>query len=411
MNVILSLIFSFGLFAQTCGDETTLNWILSEFDSHHPRMILQRLHVEKVEAGKAEASKIINPELEHFSVWGKEFGGMRAYNNETRLWFTLQLASKRNKSIDAWSKETQMAMKEEELLKQALLKDLWLNFFRLHQIYKEISVKKVIISKLQKVTANYKARRFLSPDMRMEERIFTMVTKNFSLTLDQLERERLGILGFFREITAFKCPIKKITSEDTDIKWPNVATLNELGGIEPLNIQLAKTELEFAQSKSVLAEARKTPNLRLSPIVQNYINKDVNNSMAGVSFVFPLPVFDRNQSERLQTILDQKYAERKIEITKLKEDYLFEVNLKKYTNGLSVLEEVGEIDKSLAVMETLASSFAEGKISIPNIVEFCRQLDEMVLRYHFGESVLMRDLMDLYEQRGLLNKKSLEDLI
>jgi hypothetical protein len=304
-----------------------------------------------------------------------------------------------------------MVKQEEILLRQALLKDLWLNFFRLHQIYKELSVKKIIISKLQKVLVNYNARKFLSPDMRLEERIFSMVTKNFSLVQDLLERERIGILSFFTEITSYKCPISKIKSEDTDINWPKLNRLSALTQIEPLPLKLAQSEFEFAESQIRLAESRKVPLLRFGPVTQSFVNDEVNNTMSGIAFVMPLPFFDRNQTQRLQTLLDQRYAGRRVEVTKLKEDFIFETNLKKYKSGLAVLTQVGEIDRSLEVMEKLASSFSEGKVSIPNIVEFCRQLDDLVSRYHGGESALMRDLLDLYEQRGLLSKETLQEML
>lgn len=399
------------LIAQTCEDRVSLSWILSEIDAHHPRLILQRLNVEKVAAGKSEAGKMINPELEHFSVWGKEFGNVYAYQNESRLWFTLQLASKRKKGLEVWSKQYTMARQEEELLKQALLKDLWLNFFRLHQINEEISVKRTLISRLEKVLSGYKRRQFLSPDRKLEERIFIMVVDNFSLSLNQLERERLGILGFFREVTGFKCNITKFAAEEKRFNWPKLQDLKSLERLEPLSLKLAKSELEFTQSMSSLAEARKTPNLRLSPVIQNYVNQDVNNTMTGISFVFPLPVFDRNQSERLQSILELKFAEKNVEIVRSREDFYFEANLKRYSKGLNVLKEIDVIDESVKTFEQLGNAFSEGKISISNIVEFCRQLDEILHRYHFGESVLMKDLIEILEQRGILNKETLENLI
>jgi hypothetical protein len=408
---LLLILFPLYLSAQTCSNTTELGWILTEFESHHPRLLLERLSIEKIEAGKHDAGKIINPEVEHFSVWGKEFGGVKAYQNESRLWFTLQLANKREKSLDAWAKETSMAQQEEELLRQALLKDLWLNFFRLHQINKELKVKKTLIKKLEKVLAGYRSRKFLSADQQLELRIFIMVVDNFTLNMDHLERERIDIFGFFREITGFKCPIKEIASEGNFINWPAPKNIKSLGEIEPLKLRIARSNLDFTKSKSILAESRKVPNLRLSPVFQNYLNNQVNNTMAGVSFVFPLALFDRNQTERIQSELEQRYAQRKIETTRSREDFLFENTLQKYINGLRVLKEIVVIDESVKTFEKLGNAFSEGKISISNIVDFCRQIDEILLRFHYGETILMKDLMNLYEQRGQLNKTTFEKLL
>lgn len=408
---ILFLFILPSAWAQVCAPETTLSWILEETELSHPKFILQRLSLEKLKAAKSEAGKIINPELEHFSVWGKEFGGFHAYQNETRLWFTLQLASKRQKSLDAWSRQTDMALQEEVMLRQALLKDLWINFFRMHQISEALNAKNILIGRLNKILSKYKQRKFLTPDQTLEERIFTMVVDNFSLSLAQLERERIDILEFFREVTAFKCPITKIDLEESKMKWPNIDALKKLNTFEALNVQFAQLDLEFSKAKFNLAEAKKMPNLRLSPVVQNYINDDVSNTMAGISFVMPLPFFDRNQSERTQNFLDQKYAERRLDLTKTREDFYFEAKIKKYSLGSSVLQEIDVIQESLSRFKSLGDAFSEGKLSISNIVEFCRQLDEIIERYHKGESVLMMDLMDIFEQRGRLDRQTLENLL
>ncbi len=398
-------------YAQECSPETTLSWILEEAEVSHPRLLLQRLSLEKLKASKIEAGKRINPELEHFSVWGKEFAGVQSYQNESRLWFTIQLASKRKKSLEAWSKETDMAQQEELMIKQALLKDLWLNFFRMHQIYGELKVKKVLMDRLEKILAKYKQRKFLTPDQTLEERIFTMVVDNFSLSKAQLERERIETLEFFREITGFKCPITKIDLEEKKMKWPKAEELKKLNSYESLNVILAEYELEFSKAKFNLAEAKKVPNLRLSPVVQNYINDEVSNTMSGLAFVMPLPFFDTNQTERTQNLLESKYAEKRLNLTRTKDELFFESKIQKYSIASSVLEKIDVIDESVKRFTSLGNAFQEGKLSISNIVEFCRQLDEIVHRYHSGESVLMTDLMDILEQRGRLDRKTLEDLI
>ncbi len=409
--IFLFIALSASAMAEVCAPETTLSWILQEVETHHPRIILSRLTLEKLQAAKSEAGKMINPELEHFSVWGREFGNVPAYQNESRLWFTLQLASKRSKSLEAWSRQTDMARQEEMMLRQTLLKDLWLNFFRMHQISEEINVKKTLINRLDRILGQYKKRKFLTPDQSLEERIFTMVVDNFTLTLSQLERERIDILEFFREVTGFNCPVTKISLEDSKMKWPSASELEKLSENESVNVAYARFDLEFSKAKFTLAEAKKVPNLRLTPVVQNYINHNVSNTMSGFAFVMPIPFFDRNLTERTQNILDQKYAEKRLELTKTKDEFYFDAKLKKYSLGTAVLQEIDVIEESLSRFKSLGDAFLEGKLSISNIVEFCRQLDEILNRYHKGESILMGDLLDLLEQRGKLNRTALENLL
>ena len=76
-----------------------------------------------------------------------------------------------------------------------------------------------------------------------------------------------------------------------------------------------------------------------------------------------------------------------------------------------MLNEIEVIDASLKRFKNVSQAYIEGKLSISNIVEFCRQLDEIQHRYHQGESVLMTTLMELYQQRGKLDHKMLENLL
>lgn len=412
MKIIFILLFKVSItFAQECPAKITIPWILSESLSSHPKLLLERLNVGIIEASKAEASKMINPELEHFSVWGKEFGNVNAYQNESRLWFTLQLASKRNKSLKAWAGQVEIAKQEEEMLKQALLKDLWINFFRVHQINKEVSVKQAVIEKLNNILLRYRERKYLSPDQSIEERIFTMVVNNFKLSLNHFIKEKNDIYFFFREVTAFKCNIQDSNFEDKKIKWPSLNELETLKTLDTMKVKLSQFEFNLSQSQLNLAEAKKIPNLRLSPVVQNYINDDVSNTMAGISFVFPIPIFDANTSERMQTLLTQKYAEKKRDLVIKQEDERFKMGLKKYQTSSSVLKEISVIEESLDKLKDISLSFTSGKLSISNFVEYCRQLDEIMHRYHVGEAILMNDLMDLFEQRGTLNQKTIEELL
>jgi hypothetical protein len=384
---------------------------LTEAETNHPRILLERLNLEKVAANEFEAGKRINPELEHFSVWGKEFGGVNVYMNESRLWFTIQLANKRQKKLTEWARDLDMAKHDEVMLKQSLLKDLWLNFFRIHQINEEIELKNILIGQLNLILNQYRKRKFLSPDQGLEERIFTMVVDNLTLTLNQLNRERLTILSFFREITGYKCHITKIALESNHIKWPSIDTIKKLNDLDFLQIQRVKYELDFNIAQVNVANSKGTPDLRLTPVIQSFGDKNAFHSAYGLSFVLPLAVFDRNQADRTKTLLTQKYTEKRLEITKNKEDHFFDFKMQEYKNSLVVLNEIEVIDASLKRFKNVSQAYIEGKLSISNIVEFCRQLDEIQHRYHQGESFLMTTLMELYQQRGKLDHKMLENLL
>lgn len=414
---IFSLLFIFtfltleyGL-AESCPQTTQLRWLLQEVEKTHPVLLLKRLELDQTKSQEHEARKIINPELEHFSVWGREFEPRTVYMNETRLWFTLQVANKRKGRIDQWEKSLSLKKYEEKLLKQAILKDLWLNFFRLHQIHEELRIRSRIISKLEVILGQYQKRKFLSPDQTMEERIIKMVVDNFQLTESFLKKEELAIFEILKEITGYQCPINHISAQEDSIKWPEIINLENLKAEEMTLSKLATLEMDLVKSSSILAEKKAFPDVRIAPVFQNYTSGSQNVYTGGVSFVFPLPFFDRNQSERVGMVYKKAWSEKNLEISKIKENQRLSFSLKKYRSSLSVLKEIEVIEESLKSFESVETWFKQGKISISNIVEFCRQLDEIMKNYHQGESTLMNELLQIYEIKGILDSDNLTKLI
>jgi len=264
MNTVIKLWFllfllSFTSYAEECAPTTQIRWLLKEVEDTHPQLLVKRLQLDQLEAREFEAKKIINPELEHFSVWGREFEPRTVYMNETRLWFTLQLANKRKARMDEWEKNLSVEKYEEILLKQALLKDLWLNFFRLHQIHEELKIKTKIISKLDVILSQFQRRKVLSPDQSMEERIIKMVVDNFELSASFLKKEELGIFEFLKEVTGYQCQISKISSQEDTMKWPTIVELENLNTEEMILSKLASFKLDLIKSSSLLAEKKSNP--------------------------------------------------------------------------------------------------------------------------------------------------------
>jgi hypothetical protein len=410
--ILLSIIsLSTTLHAEECYDTTPIKWLLKEVEEVHPGLLLKRLSLDQAVAREHEAKKIINPEIEHFSVIGREFEPKKVYMNETRLWFTLQLAGKRKGKTLEWEKSVELEQYEEWILKQAVLKDLWVNFFRLHQIHEEIKVKKKLISKLETILDQYQKRRALSPDQMMEERIIKMVVDNFELSNNVLSREKLSIFEFLKEVTGHQCKIVKISAQEDSIKWPSAIDVKSQTNQQLVLSKLASIELSLNRAQEALAEKKAIPDIRIAPLIQNYQTESLNVYTGGLSFVFPLAIFDRNQSERLQTKLKSGWSEKRVELQRKKEEQQLIFKIEKYESGLSVLKEIDVIEESLKRFESVQVWFQEGKISISNVVEYCRQLDEIMRNYHLGENMLMSDLMGIYELRGSITTENLLKMI
>jgi len=411
IQFIIAGFLSFSSFAQVCPEITPINWLLKEVEDTHPQLLFKRLQLDQLQAKEYEAKKFINPELEHFSVWGREFEPKPVYMNESRLWFTLQLANKRKDRTNAWEKALRAEKFDEKLLKQALLKDLWLNFFRLHQIYDEMRIKNKIISKLEFILGQYQKRKYLSPDQTLEERIIKMVLDNFQLSKNYLQREKLSIFEFLKEVTGYQCQISKVSELEDNIRWPKPRDLEGEEKVELVLSKMASLQFDLNSANAILADKKAIPDLRIAPVFQNYQSGTKDVYTAGLSFVFPLPVFDRNQSERFATTYQKEWAHRQIELSQKKEQNRLNFHKEKYKSGLFLVKELEVIEESLSKFDNVETKFKEGKLSINNVVEFCRQLDDIMKNYHIGETSLMNDLLQIYELKGLINSEHLIKLI
>lgn len=411
IKLLIIGIISSPLYAQECSKITEVSWLLKEVENTHPQLLFKRLQLDQLQAKEHEAKKFINPEVEHFSVWGSEFEPRPVYMNESRIWFTLQLANKRKGKKEAWEKSLKNEKFEEVLLKQALLKDLWLNFFRLHQIHEEVRIKKKVVSKLEFILSQYQKRKYLSPDQTLEERVIKMVLDNFQLSENFLKREELTIFEFLKEVTGYQCPISKVSTQENEVSWPKPKELETTKEVELTLSKLASLQFDLSKANATLADKKATPDLKVAPVFQNYQSGAKDVYTTGLSFVFPLPFFDRNQSERFSTTYQREWAERQVLIAKKKEENRLEFHKEKYKSGLFLVKELEVIEESLTKFDNIEVKFKEGKLSINNVVEFCRQLDDIMKNYHIGETSLMNDLLQIYELQGLINSERLIKLI
>lgn len=409
--IYLSLIPFTNLHAQECEEATTLNWLVAEIENSHPKLLFQRLALDQVRSKEYEAKKIINPELEHFSAWGREFEPKTVYMNETRLWFTWQLAGKRGGRIKEWEKSLGTVEFEEALLKQAILKDVWLNFFRLHQIHDEIKLKTRIAQKLQGILQQYQSRKALSPDQIIEKKIIMMVEDNFLLSSNLLNKEKLEIFELLKEVTGYKCAINKIEYEEKSIHWPSLNSISNTQNEELILSKRANLQADYLKAKFDLAEKKSIPDLRIAPVAQNYQSGNVNVYTYGLSFVFPIPFFDRNQTDRISSKLEMEWGKKQIELAQKKGTEQLQFKLNQYQTNISVLKKVELIENSLEEVESLKKWYQTGRLTLSNIVEFCRQLDETSKNFHIGETILMNNLLDILELQGKINSQQLMSLI
>lgn len=100
-------------------------------------LILKNLEIDSIDGLILDAQKIINPELEHFTTAGNQFGD-RNVTSESRIWFNLQLGDKRNKRSRVFEAEKAIGKAELELLKITFQKEIFLGILRYKQQEKNL---------------------------------------------------------------------------------------------------------------------------------------------------------------------------------------------------------------------------------------------------------------------------------
>ncbi len=317
------------------------------------------------------AEKFLNPELEHFTTTGPQYG---SYNitSETRLWFHLQTWGKRHKRgavvrADKSINDINVLVEETRVVRA-----LFLTMLRHKQIEEEKerldSIREVIGDLLQK----YKKVGFLSAEQTLEKGSLEIADEELSLNITQLSNEHQGIKKYYQTITRSECEVDLELRKSKQNVWP------DLNGVRYIPEQSMFTKLsELALEKSKLQfryeQAMAIPDVKVGPIWQlNEFNRREYN-IFGVGIIIPLPVFDRNQGLKSAASIDIERSQKRLDFNQQEMDREFKLNHRRYMNLFKQIMDFRKDQNLKAQLLTNRDLFKRGLISIPLFLTYKRE--------------------------------------
>ncbi|MGE3611422.1 MAG: TolC family protein [Bacteriovoracaceae bacterium] len=127
--------------AEVCSHIYTPHHLYNEAMKRSIHLEIKELENKALEGQITDASKIFNPEFEHFTTTGDQFGKTNV-TSESRIWFNIQLNDKRSKKTRVAEAQKELGQVELEHLRLKLKQEIFLAILRFKQIHREMGAVK-----------------------------------------------------------------------------------------------------------------------------------------------------------------------------------------------------------------------------------------------------------------------------
>lgn len=119
ISLLILLAMTSVSYAEVCSHIYTPHHLYEEAMKRNIHLEIKELETKAIEGQIIDAQKIYNPEFEHFTTSGNQFG-RNNITSESRIWFNLQLNNKRQKKTRVAEAEKEFGQVEFELLRLKL---------------------------------------------------------------------------------------------------------------------------------------------------------------------------------------------------------------------------------------------------------------------------------------------------
>lgn len=394
LPMLMAFGFIFSAKAEECSHVYTPHHLFEEAMKRNIHLELKDLQNKALEGHIQEAHKIYNPEFEHFTTTGNQFGNNNI-TSESRIWFNIQLNNKRAKKARVAEADKEIGQVELEVLRLQLRQEIFLAILRYKQIHREIGAVENLSEVVQNFIQRYKKVGFLTPEQRVEVGSLELSNRDLDMRHASLQNEGDLILRLFQKMTGESCDVKVTLADTGENDWPKLDAY-EFKPDQALTFKidqlvLKKSEFEFDRENS-----KKVPDLKIGPVWQ--LNKLGNQeyNIFGVGLIMPMPFFDRNQGLRTSAEYNMKRARREEEFRRVQRQKEFDFRLDSYLrlrekiNGNTDLEEYNKLTNEYKKL------FTRGLITTSSFLTYKRELLNLTLEVHRIENALAAHLMELY---------------
>lgn len=307
--IFTSLIFLSLISKGVAQDTLKLNLQQSEklFLEGNYELIAQRYQTDQAKAEVITAKLFDNPEIAYENLFFNHETGRLFETSMASGQFTaeisqlIRLAGKRNKNIQMANTGARIAEYAYFDVMRTLRYDLRSNFYKAYYLQQSVTVYKEQIANLERLLSaselQLKSGNIALKDLLRIKSLFYSLKADYSALLKEISDVE-STLKMMTKIKASSILILELTQEEEPgqkiIEQPYVQLL-EQAMINRADLQLAKSEITYAEQNLRLQKALAIPDLEIAfsyDLKGNYPEK-----YTGLGIKMPLPLFNRNQGE------------------------------------------------------------------------------------------------------------------
>jgi len=398
------MLLSSSVFAQECSHTYTAGEFMNLAQEKEIHFEIKENEIAAMDGYITDAAKIYNPDIEHFTTTGDQYG-QNNVTSETRIWFNLQIANKRQKRADVFRVQNEINAIELQALKMKLRKELFLGILRYKQIEKQVSSVSDLKEVIDGFITRYEKISYLSPEQKVEKGSLEISQNDLILVEAKLINERELIKRFFQRALRENCEVSMtIAGPIPGNSWPEMDEIELIENVS-LDFKISQLAIRKSEFEFVREEAKKYPDLKVGPVWQ--LNKLGNQEFStyGLSFILPLPLFDVNQG--LRSVAEFNLRRSKLEADFSKQQIAKEFDFRKqnYIRLKNKFNSVNEITKYRSLLTEYRALFKRGLISISAFLSYKREFLNLTSEVHDIESALADHLIELHHINSLSTEK------
>jgi cobalt-zinc-cadmium efflux system outer membrane protein len=364
----------------------------------HPELKVSQEGLNQSIKLESFARQIPNPELDMRSTYGSA-QGQKIGTTEVNLGFVLQLGGKRRARIqEAWAQQA-----EANALLLKTKEDVYISTFstliRLRQLADEIDSIEHAMDEFSKIQNLYRSYGRLNAEQQISMDIFMLAHADYrarktSLILEQqkCQRNLQFILG--------EPIVLKESIYPAELKsWPRIETNDDLNGS---GIKLAQASIKEAEAELKSAESQSWPDLRLGPSLEQQRQGESKFESYGFNLSIPIPLFNLNQGGRAfaQAGLNRAQANLSAQTSLLLTEK--QVMIQQFNTLIDSLKALPSIEAVEKKHENAENFFKRGLLSTSLMVEYHRQIVDLILDKNELELTAMQSLWKIYAIEGKL---------
>lgn len=406
-GLLYSHFFVFSSFANECAAEWEIPKLFSEAMNRQIEVELLKKEGAMIDGYITNAEKISNPELEHFTTTGDQFGKTNL-TSESRLWFHIQTYNKRKKKGDVFRADKDMNALNVKVSQTRLVREVFLLVLRNKQLLDEQERLKSVHDVIDDLLTKYRKVDFLSAEQSLEQGSLAIANEEIELNLIQLQNELAGLNKHYQTLTRSECRIElHLPRKDRINFWPDLKNLT-FAPEQSLFTKLSELALQKSKLEFTREEAMAYPDLRIGPIWQ--LNKlgSQDYSLFGVGLIIPIPSFDLNEGMKQVTSVGIERSQKRKSFNDEEMVREFDLNHRRYMALYKQVMDFRKLENFQAQILENRNLFKRGLVSIPLFLTYKREQLGLINKVHSLELDLAAYLSDLYilNNQSLLNESS-----